>query len=338
MIPDFVIAADPYEYTDRGFEGVNCDQTALICPFIVCPKVVERFRGRVFTWSQNNLLASYLRLVTGKGMGSEVREVGTVSACVFDIARIVGSPQIVFVGQDLAAKGDGQLHNSDSFYADLGANRLKDEDFRLVPGNVEESVKVEGKLYVYLKAFESLAREFGSDIALFNTSRFGARVEGIPYVSIEDVSGVLEFPEVASLREGRRRVRQALTARNTGADRLAEVLGSISSYGKTICRFALSEALALEKVMGSDGDGLLRGIQRAQDGKRSLEARIADDRDLQQVMNDGAFKYEQVLCRRAIQNDLAEDPDRRKATSLLEYFWSVAEGAYCFFSEAEKSR
>lgn len=61
IVPHFVIAADPYEYTGKGFEGVPCSDSILIAPFMVYPQFVERFRGRILTWSLNNLLASYLR-------------------------------------------------------------------------------------------------------------------------------------------------------------------------------------------------------------------------------------------------------------------------------------
>ncbi len=165
--PHFVIAADPYEYTDQGFEGVSSADSILICPFIVYPKVVERFPGRILTWSQNNLLASYLRLMGGMPLGSGIVEMGTVSACVFDIATALGSRTIVFVGQDLAAKSDGQLHAEDSFYSDLKANFLKEESCRELPGNTMETVKVDEKLFVYLKAFESLAAERGNDLMLY---------------------------------------------------------------------------------------------------------------------------------------------------------------------------
>jgi len=103
IVPHFVIAADPYEFTGKWFEGVPCDDSILIAPFMVYPPVVKRFCGRILTWSLNNLLASYLRLTSGLDLGSEVTELGTVLACVFDIAKLFGPRAIVFAGQDLAA-------------------------------------------------------------------------------------------------------------------------------------------------------------------------------------------------------------------------------------------
>jgi len=336
IIPHFVIAADPYEYTDRGFEGVSCDKTVLICPFIVYPKVVERFRGRVFTWSQNNLLASYLRLVTGMGMGSEIQEIGTVSACVFDLARLWGSSRIVFVGQDLAAKSDGQLHNSDSFYADLGANHLRNEDCRTLPGNVEESVRVEAKLYVYLKAFESLARKHGADIELHNTSVFGARIEGIPYTPLFEMAGILKENPTGDLASGLRRVDEALQKSTLARLSLVKALGSLSRYGKSVCQLALKGALSLEGELGKGMSGHRSNLELAESLRKDLESQLDEETDWLKVMSDGAIKHEQMLYRRSLQQITgAAHVESEKEAALREYFWAVAEGSYAFYSSAE---
>ncbi len=336
VVPHFVIAADPYEYTDRGFEGVSCSDTVLICPFIVYPPVVERFRGRIFTWSQNNLLASYLRLVTGQGMGSEIQEIGTVSACIFDIAKIFCSPTIVFVGQDLSAKSDGQLHTSDSFYSDLGANRLSGEDFRTVPGNIEESVKVEGKLYVYLKAFESLAQKHGADLELFNTSQFGARIEGIPYVSTDEMDQRLKRADTSDFESKLGKVQLALSSKESVGDRLEEVLKSVSHFGKTVCEIALQGALSLEEVLRDGAADIQAAIGTAERLKQKLEALLEKNSDLHKVMSDGALKYEQMLYARANRDVRSiEDGQQRAVEDLREYFWSMAEGSFAFHSEAE---
>ncbi len=336
IVPHLVIAADPYKYTDKGFEGVSSLDTALICPFIVNPKVVQRFQGRIFTWSKNNLLASYLRLVVGKAMGSEIQEIGTVSACVFDIAKIVGSPAIVFVGQDLAAKSDGQLHTSDSFYADLGANYLKEEECRVVPGNVTESVKVEAKLYVYLKSFELLAQKHGTDLELINTSEFGARIEGIPFVSFDEAHRFLKRFSSDDLERPLNRVREALAGNDSSKKRLIEVLESISLYGSSISKIALKGALVLEEALLNSRASLKSSLSKAESLKRDLEERLEGHSDLHKVMSDGALKHERTLHARAVQSlSTDEGVNLRGAEELLEYFWSEAEGAVSFYSDAE---
>ncbi len=336
VVPHFVIAADPYEYTDKGFEGISCLDTALICPFIVYPRVVERFRGRIFTWSKNNLLASYLRLVAGKGMGSEIQEIGTVSACIFDIAKILDCPAVVFVGQDLAAKSDGQLHSNDSFYADLGANRVKEDDCRTVPGNIDESVNVDGKLYIYLKAFESLAQKHGSDLKLKNTSEFGARIDGIPFVTFQEAHKFLDRYSPNDLEIGLCRVSEALAGSESSKKRLIETLETISAYGSSICKIALDGAVKLEEALTSDQVSLKSSLSWAHSVKVAIEKHLEEDPDLHKVMSDGALKYERTLYVRAIQSLSAdEDLDQRKAEELLEYFWSVAEGSFTFYNDAE---
>lgn len=339
IVPHFVIAADPYEYTDRGFEGVSCEDTILICPFIVYPQVVERFEGRIFTWSQNNLLASYLRLVTGKGMGSEIQEIGTVSACIFDIAKIFCSPTIVFVGQDLAVKSDGQLHTSDSFYADLGVNQIGEVDCQIVPGNVEESVKVEAKLFVYLKAFESLALKHGTDLELFNTSEFGAQINGIPYVPVGEMHKRLEGQFTYDLAPKIKKLRAVLDSNLSTRERLVKALESVSQYGNSICKIALKGALGLEDAISGEAKELDASIAKAESLKKVLEERLEENSDLHKVMSDGALKFERTLYARAMQQvGEVTDAEQRVLEGLLEYFWSIAEGAFSFYSEAESGR
>ena len=333
ITPHFVLAADPYQYTDKGFEGVACDETRLICPFIVCPNVVPRFEGRTFTWSQNNLLASNVRLSLGLEFGSRILEMGTVSACIFDVAEIFGCSRIFFVGQDLAAKADGQLHAADSFYSDLYGNKVVMDNCRFMLGNTVDRVPVEEKLFVYLKTFEQLAKERGSTLELVNTSHFGARIEGIPFVRLEEVSEGLAREETVSWKAGIDRASQLLEEAKKRSFGLDGELERMSNFGRRVCALALKGALVLETGIKGKVVFVQLQIDEARTIRGELDALFESDSNLQQVLNDGSLKYELTLYARALQRvNAIEDPIAREREDCLEYFWAIAEGAFSFLS------
>ncbi len=339
VVPHFVIAADPYEYTERGFEGVETDGTVLICPFIVYPKVAQRFRGRAFTWSRNNLLASYLRLLTGRALGSEVVEIGTVSACIFDIAKIFGSGTIVFVGQDLAAGSDGQLHAKDSFYEDSGTNYLGSAPCREMPGNVDATVQVDEKLFVYLKTFESLAALHGTELDLYNTSRLGARIEGIPYLLLEDAERMLDQLDRSGVESGMNAVWKILGNQVKRDEKLDATLDTLSQKGRAVCTAALKAAMALESALAQGADPGSETLEAAEAQRVALDELLASDSDFEKVLSDGSLKYERMLENRAVGKIAAEaSPERRRGETLLNGFWAIAEGVYAFLQGIEASR
>lgn len=331
--PRFVWAADPYEFTDRGFDGVSMEGTNLICPFIVFPRVVERFKGSIFTWSQNHLLASYLRLKGGDPLGTEILEMGTVSACIFDIAELFECDRIVFVGQDLAAKEDGQLHVSDSFYGD-DSNAAVIENCRMVPGNTIDQVPVEEKLYVYLKTFKQLAADRGSDFELANVSRLGARIDGIPYLSLEQASEHLNSIDIPSWRAGWERSKTILNESRDRLERLRLTLDEMGRFADKASSLAVKSACALEIALGEEGADLARAVAEAKRNRQALESLLKSDSNLDQVVNDGALKYELALYARSKSRIAAiDDAARCEAEDCLEYFWAVAEGCFSFASE-----
>lgn len=331
IVPHFVIAADPYEHTDKGFEGVDCSETVLICPFIVYPKVVRRFVGKVVTWSALNVLVSYLRRKAGLAIGSQVLEMGTVSACAFDVAEMFGCERVLFLGQDLAFRDDGQMHASDSFYSDIGANQFTSQNFRRMPGNTSPTVKVEEKLYVYLKVFESIAKERkGGGAEYCNASRLGARIEGIPYRSLEEADSWIganqanigkAFEHVSSQLVGNEHVRQVTFAE----------LEAMRVFAEELCRKALSGAVAIELELSSSepekkgGDELLIS---ATTYNEEVQALLQSQPSYVEILNDGALKYEIVLYKRAIKTiEGDEDLESRK---IMEYLWAIAEGSFAF--------
>lgn len=330
--PHFVLAADPNESTDRGFEGVELGETILICPFLVYPAVVPRFENRVIAWSRNNEVATYFRNVSGRERCAHVTEQGTVSACAFDLAVVLGASALFFVGQDLAARSDGRMHASDSFYDDVGGDEVFVDKCRWMPGNTLEKVPVEEKLFVYLKTFVELSQLYskelklrdGKGLPIYNLSRLGARIDGMPYLDFEKAQSVLKSFGNGRSAFGWKRTQSVLSSYQVGWGRIGKELRSFRVYVEGICSFALEKAIALE-LGRLDSNEAIRS-------KVELDAKISDHAEFEIILMDGQLKMELYVHGRAKK---IRSRGRGTATSvesdlevLQGYFWAIAEGGY----------
>lgn len=334
IVPHFALAADPLQWVDRGFEGVETDGTVLLCPFIVYPAVPQRFGRRICTWSENSVLATHLRRAVGLGPGSGVLEHGTVSACVFDVARVFGCRRILFVGQDMAARADGQSHAADSFYSDLRANQVALKRCRWLPGNTLPEVPVEEKLFVYLKTFQALGRRHARNFELWNTSRLGARIEGVPYVSLEEAERRLaeEGGPCPSVEQIWRETQGSLfgaAGEEEALRRLRGELGRLADFlEKTVC-------LALDLIWPSgrreDGQAECpRAEESAGNARQALATHLESRADFRAILEDGAMKYEMLQYRRGRASGRQADGG---GDNSAQYGWAVAEGGFKLLSD-----
>lgn len=340
--PHFVLAADPNPSTDSGFVGVDLGETILFCPFMVYPKVVERFDGRISAWSHSNALATYFRKIAGKELVAHVTEQGTISACAFDFAITLGCSSLFFVGQDLAARVDGGMHAKDSFYTDEGqSDRANLEKCRWLPGNTIEKVPVEEKLFVYLKTFEQLANIFANELQfkdrdplkIFNLSRLGAKIKNMPYLDFEEAKSLFDASAGKDSSKGWALVCSVLKSHSVGWGRVGKAMHEFRTYIEDICSFALKHALAVEQEQLE--------LAEAQNRKSELEAKIEAHSDFAVILNDGQmrlelFAYRKVLSRRSGQG--GESSGAAQLEESGEYFWAVAEGSYRVLASMDAAR
>jgi hypothetical protein len=54
------------EPTLAGFQNVKLDHVPLACPFSAYPEIVERFSGRIISWSTLNPIADFVKKRTGR--------------------------------------------------------------------------------------------------------------------------------------------------------------------------------------------------------------------------------------------------------------------------------
>ncbi|MBC2605775.1 motility associated factor glycosyltransferase family protein [Pelagicoccus albus] len=328
--PHFVLAADPNRTTDSGFEGVELGDTILICPFMVYPAVVERFGENVIAWAKGNELASYFRNAAGVQQLAHVTEHGTVSACAFDIALIFGCSSLHFVGQDLAVRSDGRLHNSDSFYRDEGKDVTNVEKCRWVEGNTVDKVPVEEKLFVYLKTFEMMARAYAKEmqplkrggLVLYNHSRLGAKVEHMPYLDFDQAKQRLDRFSSSSFRQKWKRVQRTLSRYMIGWGKIESLYLELQGYLESICSLALRHAMALE--LGESDQ------ETARAAKSELLDLIKANPNFEAIMDSGQLQMELYVYNRTrlLKSRKKEGAQSVEHEALKDYFWAVAEGSY----------
>ena len=180
----FTLAIDPRPSTFDGFRGIPIGSTVLLTSFFVHPDVVQHFSGQIMTWEVIQPFSQYVYKTLHRSMGPQLQGEGTVANLVGSLAEFLGCKKVCLVGQDLACVASGQTHTSDSIYNDRGTLFMDVKDCRECPGNTQEKVFVESKLYLYLQIFNKMADKF-KDIAFINTSHLGAKIKNIPYVDYD---------------------------------------------------------------------------------------------------------------------------------------------------------
>lgn len=185
--PHLVVTADPLSPTLAGFENVSLEGVPLACPFSAYPEIVQRFAGRILTWCTYNPIVDLLRERTGGKPGTAILEQGTVSGCVLDLSRLFGCKKVFLVGQDMAVRDDGKYYSDDTSYSDTGSHYTQSAKGQRLPGNTQEKVTVEGRLFVYLKTFEQFIAN-NPNIEYRNLAKTGVQIKGAPYQTYKEAT------------------------------------------------------------------------------------------------------------------------------------------------------
>jgi hypothetical protein len=332
--PHLVVTADPGSPTFEGFDGVNLEGLRLACPFSAYPAIVDLFPGRIFSWCTFNPIVDLLKKAQGKPPGSKIMEKGTVSGCVLDISRLLGCKKVLFVGQDMSIRSDGRYYTDDSAYADRGAHYATTTQGHKLPGNTEDEVLVEGRLFVYLKTFEEFIRK-QNKVEYRNLARTGVRVQGAPYISFEDAKSWIG----ESVNGDFVRKLDSLLQQQSESGSLGDVLNPCRKYAARILDRSLSAAIKVELLpdkfasLNYAENKAIRGIIEA--GKE-INALVDSNKDYWGVLFEGKTKAEIVKYRRVIRD--IDHPNQNWAVVQRnkEYFWALAEGCHWLLSEIDK--
>lgn len=173
IIPDFVIAVDPYETSMAQFEGWDTKQTALLYYQKAWRGIPASHQGYKFwfTLEGESPIPLHNSLFNSQFNGG-----GTVAFSALQFARYVKSDPIVLVGQDFAFL-NGFTHAFGTDYNQSFSDKNLPKDFLSVPGTSGDMVITNRTYYSYLKFMQEYicGRQ---DTRYINTSQTGARIEG----------------------------------------------------------------------------------------------------------------------------------------------------------------
>ncbi len=323
--PHMVVTADPLSPTLAGFENISLEGVPLACPFSAYPEIVKRFSGRIMTWCTFNPIVDILKDRTGRKPGTNILEKGTVSACVLDISRLLGSRKVLLVGQDMAIRDDGRYYSDDTSYSDSGAHYASTEKGHRLPGNTQEKVIVEGRLFVYLKTFEQFISE-NQNVEYRNLARTGVKINGAPYITFEDAIGWVGESSSASFDT---RTHELLGNQVVSSD-LATIYSPAIQYVEKILAMALECAIKTEllpdKYSGTNYSENKQIKELLADANK-VNALVDSNKSFWNFLFEGKTKGELVNYRRRIRD--IEFPNRNwtAVQRNKEFFWALSEGS-----------
>ena len=335
--PHLVVTADPMPPTLAGFQGVDVSDLILAFPHSAYPKIVEKFPGRIISWCTFNPIVDYLKSKTNQLLSTPIMEQGTVSGCVLDISHLLGCKKILFVGQDMSVQDDGKYYTDYSSYNDTGAHYYSGSKGQRLPGNTQETVHVEQRLFVYLKTFEQFIKSKGEGREYRNLARTGVKIEGVPYLSYEEAMTFIDGCEDNS----------------RFSDRVGEVLNEPTENLMTseIFEPAIKNIeKILEKCLGAaiQTEILPEKLQNVNySNNKSLTSLIDEGQELNKLIDsfqkewailvEGKTKGELVIYKRKIRDIVAQNPSWQIIQRNKEYFWAISEGAHWFLDIFSKT-
>ena len=326
--PHLVVTADPMEPTLAGFQNVKLDHVPLACPFSAYPEIVERFSGRIVSWCTFNPIVKALREQRNQPEGTPIMEQGTVSGCVLDISRVLGCKKVMFIGQDMCVRDDGRYYTDDSFYADAGNHYASTDKGQRLPGNTQEKVLVEPRLFVYLKTFEQFISKKHESVEYRNLARTGARIEGAPYISYEEATEWVG--EGTNSKEFDSFLGNLLQNQEKNTD-LKSLFDPIKKYANDILKTALEGAVEIEMLPEkfkdlnySDNKKLKNQLLRGADVNQLVDS----NQTLWHVLLEGRTKRELVIYQRLLREIVFKNKTWESVQKNKEYFWALSEGCH----------
>jgi hypothetical protein len=331
--PHLVVTADPLAPTLAGFENVKLDDVPLACPFSAYPEIVRRFSGRILTWCTYNPIIDLLKERMGKRPGSNILEQGTVSGCVLDLSRLFGCKKVILIGQDMSVRDDGRYYSDDTSYSDSGAHFNASSKGQRLPGNTQEKVLVEGRLFVYLKTFEQFISQ-NEGIEYRNLARTGVKISGAPYQTYDQA---LKWIGESESKPFDNRVEKLLSDQGNCPDFKA-IFSPMLKYAESILENSLSAAIKTEllpdKFSGTnyaDNKQLKDLLNEA--GK--VNGIVDSNKSFWNFLFEGKTKGELVDYRRKIRDIEFPSKNWSAIQRNKEYFWSLSEGAHWLISEMQ---
>ncbi len=331
--PHLVVTADPLSPTLAGFENVSLENVPLACPFSAYPEIVKRFSGRILTWCTFNPIVDVLKNRMGLRPGTKILEQGTVSGCVLDLSKLFGCKKVLLVGQDMAVRDDGRYYSDDTSYADTGSHYSSTEKGQRLPGNTQEKVLVEGRLFVYLKTFEQFIAQ-NPETEYRNLARTGVKINGAPYQTYDEA---LDWISDSNSQIFDHTVTKLLADQGDCPD-LKTILSPIFKYTEDILSISLAAAVKTElipdKFSGTNyADNKQIKYLLSEAGK--VNSLVDSSKLYWNFLFEGKTKGELVNYKRKIRDIDFPNKNWSAVQRNKEYFWALSEGAHWLLEQLE---
>ena len=325
--PHLVVTADPLSPTLAGFQNVSLEGVPLACPFSAYPEIVKRFSGRIISWVTFTPIIDSLKDYMGEKQGTPVMEKGTVSACVLDISRVLGSKKVLFIGQDMCVRADGKYYTDDSSYSDSGAHFTNRMEGHRLPGNTIDEVIVEGRLFVYLKTFEQFIAE-NKNVEYRNLAATGVKVCGADYITQEDALNWVGLTSSSSPFSDK--INKLLNNQKQMPE-LTEIFSGLKTFLESLLEHCLSLAIRTEmlpeKYSGTNYSENKTILGLLADSNK-VNALVDSNPRYWHILLDGRTKAELAVYKRIVRDIDSPNKNWALVQKNKEYFWALAEGSH----------
>ena len=322
----FTLAIDPRPTTFDGFRDIPIGSTVLLTSFFVHPDVIQHFSGQIMTWEVTLAFSQYIYKTLHHSMGPQLQAEGTVANLVGSLADFFGCKKVCLVGQDLACGTSGQTHTSDSIYNDRGTLFMDVNDCRECPGNTQEKVYVESKLYLYLQIFNKMADKF-KDIEFINTSVFGAKIKDIPYVDYEKATEWIG--NNSSERVSEYLFRLLKETPKTTEEQILEVLEPLTHYIYQVGKLAL-EAASWHESHSEPQQEHLRIVRESYQMADKINAALDSNAKFYDILFNGKLINSLFEYQNNLQKLINESMGTAQTNWIKnrEYYWAVFTGCH----------
>jgi hypothetical protein len=333
--PHMVVTADPMSPTLASFENISSAGVPLACPFSAYPEIVSRFPGRLFSWCTYNPIVDLVKAHLNQKPGTVIMEQGTVSGCVLDLSKLLACSKVLLVGQDMSVRDDGRYYTDDSSYADTGEHYAKTDTGQRLPGNTQEKVLVEQRLFVYLKTFEQFIAKKDPSVEYRNLARTGVKIEGVPYSTFDDA---LEWIGNPSNKDFTDRVEQLLSEQGQCPD-LHEIFKPARDYVEELFKQTLSAAIQTEnlpeKYQGTNYSEH-RALKELLEKGGDINSLVDSNKMFWNFLLEGKTKSELVVYQRILRDINFPSQKWSSVQGNKEYFWALCEGCHWLLETLEE--
>lgn len=188
--PDLVVSMDPFEANRAHFQGWDGSDVPLIYHHQIHRDILASYSGPRFFFLMQDDPPIPMRNSQEK---SGFRQGGSVAFSALQLAHFLGADPIIFVGQDFSFRG-GHTHASGSVVDYCFKPESLPPDYFTVPGVDGNPVVTSRLYYSYLLYMQEYLLDFAKrnpGVKHLNTSKSGARIQGMDFVALEQA---LEVP------------------------------------------------------------------------------------------------------------------------------------------------